>query len=92
MITLEEMKNLAMLARVGVPDDELAQVAQDFDAILGYVDQINKAEISDVDDAPLQVNSVREDANANESVTYFDVLIADAPDSQDGFYKVPKIL
>ena len=92
MITIEEMKNLAMLARVGVPDAELEQVAGEIGSILGYIDILNNVQVSDVTDTQLQVNSVRMDGNANPAGTYVDTLIAAAPDSQDGFYKVPKIL
>lgn len=92
MITKEEMKNLAMLARVGVPDDELDQVAGEIGSILNYVDIIANTDVSSVGDEWLQVNIARPDAGANPSESYSEKLIAGAPDSQNGFYKVPKIL
>ncbi|MDB4984365.1 MAG: Glu-tRNAGln amidotransferase subunit [Patescibacteria group bacterium] len=81
-----------MLARVGVPEAELDQVAGEIDAIVGYIDILNTVNVEDIVDMPLQVNVTHADANATTTGTYFDTLIAAAPDSQDGFYKVPKIL
>jgi aspartyl-tRNA(Asn)/glutamyl-tRNA(Gln) amidotransferase subunit C len=92
MITLDEMKNLAMLARIGMSDDELLAMAHEFDSILGYVDQINNVQVSDIADEQLQKNITHSDSDAYASGTYSEKMIAGAPDSLDGFYKVPKIL
>ena len=92
MITADEIKKLAHLARIEVTEEEVVQYAQDLESILGYVDQINNVDVSSVDSAPLQINSFRLDGNPHESGQYIEPLLADAPASQDGFYKVPKIL
>ncbi len=92
MITIDEMKNLAMLARIEMSDEEMESMAHDFDSILAYVDQINKVVVDEVSEKPLQVNSTHTDANPYPAGTFSDKLIAGAPDAQDGFYKVPKIL
>ena len=42
---LQEMKNLAHLARIAMTDAELTSMAHEFEGILGYVAQINKVEI-----------------------------------------------
>ena len=92
MITTDEIKKLAHLARIAVTEEEVAGYAKDFEAILGYVDQINTINIEDIKVEPLQVNHARIDENAHVSGQYRDAMLADAPGSQDGFYKVPKIL
>jgi len=92
MITADEIKKLAHLARIEVTEEEVAQYAQDLESILGYVDQINNVDVSAVDAQQLQINSFRLDENPHESGQYIEPLLADAPASQDGFYKVPKIL
>lgn len=92
MITHEEIRNLAHLARIQVTDDEVLEYAKDFESILGYVEQINNVDVSSIESTPLQTNSVRLDENPHESGQYIEPLLADAPASQDGFYKVPKIL
>lgn len=92
MITPEEIKKLAHLARISVTDDEVATYAKDFEAILGYVDQINNVNVSELETVTIQDNIARLDENPHESGQYVVQMLADAPESQDGFYKVPKIL
>ena len=92
MITADEIKKLAHLARIEVTEDEVVQYAQDLESILGYVDQINSVDVSGVDTKPLEVNVAREDKDSTASDANRDALLAQAPESQDGFYKVPKIL
>ncbi len=92
MITTEEIKKLAHLARIEVIDEEIAGYAKDFESILSYVDQIANVDVSGINDRHIQTNVAREDAHANESGQYIDAMLADAPASEDGFYKMPKIL
>ena len=92
MITTDEIKKLAHLGRIEVTDAEVAQYAKDFEAILGYVDQVNQVSVSDIQTAHVQVNIAREDANPHIPGQFVETMLADAPASQDGFYKVPKIL
>ncbi len=92
MITPEEIKKLAHLARIDVTEEEVAGYAKDFEAILGYVDQLNNVSVPDMDTAEIQAYGAREDTNPHEPGTYVKGMLADAPASQDGFYKMPKIL
>ncbi len=91
-MTHDELKKLALLARVDLTDAEIDGFSRDLDSILGYVDQINSADVSGVGAAPLQYNVARSDENPNPSGQYSEKMLADAPETQDGFYKVPKIL
>jgi aspartyl-tRNA(Asn)/glutamyl-tRNA(Gln) amidotransferase subunit C len=89
---LAELRNLAHLARIEFSDEELQKIGADFASILGYVEQINSIDISEIESLELQTNVVRPDINPNSSGAYRAAMLADAPASQDGFYKVPKIL
>ena len=91
-MTHDEMKQLAHLARIELSDEEIESFAKDLDSILGYVEQINQVDISDIQAVYLETNIARADENPNQSSVYIEKLLADAPSSQDGFYKVPKIL
>ena len=91
-MTTDEIKALAHLARIAVTDEEVAGFAQDLESILGYVAQIDAVDVSSVDVSPLQTNIARPDQNPHISGQYVEGLLAGAPDAQDGFYKVPKIL
>ncbi len=89
---LQDLKNLANLARIEFSDEELTKIGADFASILGYVEQINNADISEITTTELQTNIVRVDENPHTPGMYRDVMLTDAPAAQDGFYKVPKIL
>lgn len=91
-MTYDEMKQLALLARVELTDAEIEGFSHDFDSILNYVGQMNNVDVSSVEVKPLQCNSARNDENPTESGQYVEKMLTHAPDSQDGFYKVPKIL
>lgn len=92
MITHEEIRNLAHLARIEVTDAEVAEYAKDFESILGYVEQINNVDVSSVASSFIHINVARDDEHPNPEGSAVDRLLADAPATQDGFYKVPKIL
>lgn len=91
-VTQSDIKNLADLARIEMTESEMGGLAHDFDSILAYVDQINQVDLPEISAKPELSNVARIDGNSTESGTYSDKMIVDAPDSQDGFYKVPKIL
>lgn len=93
MLTIEEVKKIAMLARIELRDDELEKFQKDLSAILDYVEELKK-----VDTEGLEIvasvtgleNVMREDvaviAENREDI------IAGAPDTKDGYYKVKAIL
>lgn len=91
-MTHDDIKQLAHLARVEVTDTEVEGYMKDFDAILGYVNQINEVNLAEVQPAHLQENVARADAHPHAAGQSVEQMLADAPGSQDGFYKVPKIL
>jgi aspartyl-tRNA(Asn)/glutamyl-tRNA(Gln) amidotransferase subunit C len=92
MITHEEIRNLAHLARIDVTDAEVAEYAKDFESILGYVEQINNVDVSAVSGVEAQTNMTRQDVNPHETGHAVEKLLAEAPATQDGYYKMPKIL
>ena len=91
-MTTDEVKKLAHLARIELSEAEIQAFSKDLESILGYVDQISQADVSDIVPNYLETNIARVDADPNPSGMYAEKMLADAPDAQDGFYKVPKIL
>lgn len=89
-----DVERLAKLAKLSLTSAELAQYQKEITDILGYVAQINQV----AGDAPELLenasvrNVLRDDADAMASGTYTDALLAAAPETQDGFVKVQKIL
>lgn len=90
---IETVKNLANLSKISITDEEAENVAKDLAQVLSYVDQIKNAPIEDVDmGKPLLNNNFREDTDPIETGFYTDVLLSEAPNKQDNYFKVPKIL
>lgn len=90
---LKDVEHLAHLARINLPEDEKASFLNDMKSILGYIDQISSVDTSGVDlTLPEHRNIIRDDVALNETGSQTDVLISEAPESQDGFVKVKQIL
>lgn len=91
-MTDEEIKNLANLARIDITDTEVQKFKSEIEPILAYVAQINDVQIDDSNSEYLTKNIMRPDITKSADSTEHDLVIKNAPDMQDGFYKVPKIL
>ncbi len=100
MIDRKEVEKLAALARITVPESEMAKLQKDMGAILDYVSQINEANelATDIQDDPSSIarfgvkNVMREDGEPHESGMYTEKLLKSAPKSENGYVKVKKIL
>jgi aspartyl-tRNA(Asn)/glutamyl-tRNA(Gln) amidotransferase subunit C len=92
----EGVKKLAELSRLELTDAEIAEYAGEFSDILGYVDSLKDAvENSDEDlilESASNRNVVREDENPHESGINTENIIEEAPDSQEDYIKVKKVL
>ncbi len=92
-ITLTEVEHVARLARLALDADEKERMRSQLDAILGYVEQLRAVDTEGVEPTahvlPL-VNVLRED-EVRPSYPV-DAMLANAPDAQDGQFRVPRIL
>ncbi|MFA6270594.1 MAG: Asp-tRNA(Asn)/Glu-tRNA(Gln) amidotransferase subunit GatC [Candidatus Paceibacterota bacterium] len=97
MISKEEIKKLADLARIDITDGDIEGLRGDMDAILDYVGQVKsvqelsgtkeKTEIKEE-----LVNVMRADENPTDPGTYNQALIAEFPHKDGDYLKVKKIL
>ena len=94
MITPAEIKHLANLARIKLTDDDMASLVTEFDSILGYIDQLKKADVSiDTEGRVGAVkNVVRPDTARTISAEDRERLLSEAPDRVGDFIAVKKIL
>lgn len=105
MISKEEIKKLADLARIEIKEEEQEELAKDMEAILEYVSQVKSVVASGGDngfpshqsrggprEARGGVNVMREDENPTESSTHSKELIAEFPHKEKDYLKVKKIL
>jgi aspartyl-tRNA(Asn)/glutamyl-tRNA(Gln) amidotransferase subunit C len=91
-MTNEEIKKLGFLARIDVSDAEADQLGEDMKTILGYIGEISSLDIDDVEPVYENVNTMRSDETVLEAGSYSDDILKNAPNVQDGFIKVKKIL
>ena len=89
----ETVRKIAFLARIDVPDDQLAPLAGELSGILDWIEQLRAVDTSDIEPMtsvaamtlPWRDDVVTEGEEAAR-------VTANAPDSRDGFYLVPKVV
>ncbi|MFZ2621087.1 MAG: Asp-tRNA(Asn)/Glu-tRNA(Gln) amidotransferase subunit GatC [Minisyncoccia bacterium] len=92
MITKEDIKNLANLARIEVSPEEVVRMTSEIDSILGYVSQI-KDSTGDVEKiTPKLHNVMRDDEVTNKEGEYTGRLLQNASSREGNYLKVKKIL
>ena len=92
-ITKDEVKKVALLARLRVADEEQARLAEELSTILDYVEQLKAISTEDVDPTAMgldAVNVFRDDVVV-PSLTA-EQATRNAPDAEGGTFRVPKII
>lgn len=92
-ITRQDVEQVAKLARLEITETEKEAFAQQLSGILTYVEKLNQLKTAGVEPTatvPGQTNVFRED-KARPSLPV-EKAVANAPESADGFFVVPKIL
>ncbi|MFA6338847.1 MAG: Asp-tRNA(Asn)/Glu-tRNA(Gln) amidotransferase subunit GatC [Candidatus Paceibacterota bacterium] len=93
MISTDEIKKLANLARIKLSEEEVNNLRNEMDSIVGYVEQIQKvsAEVGERE-VPENHNVMREDVDPHKSGINTEVLVEAFPKKDGNFNKVKKIL
>jgi aspartyl-tRNA(Asn)/glutamyl-tRNA(Gln) amidotransferase subunit C len=90
---LKDVEKLAQLARIELPESEKEGILKDLKSSLGYIDQMEKADVAGVKEGEyLLRNVMRADENPHETGINTKEILAEMPESQDGFLKVQSIL
>ena len=85
--------NIARLARIRVPEEDMDRLAEELSHILGWIEQLDEVDtegtrpMSSVVEMALKM---REDRVTDGG--YSQDVLANAPRSADGFYTVPKVI
>ena len=92
MITTKDVEHVAKLARLELTEEEKELYTKQLGDVLKYVDQMNEVDTSNV--KPMShaidfVNVMREDKVVYEHTK--EELMANAPEEESGFFRVPKI-
>ena len=93
MISKEDVKHIAGLAKLKFSDEELEDFTNKFSHVLSYVEKLQEVDTENVEPT-YQVNDniqlLRED-EVVEGLSREDVL-RNAPDKQYGYFRLPKVL
>lgn len=95
MITKEDVKKIANLARIKISAEEEEKLQKDLSSILGYIDTLNEVDVSDVKPTAHAVdifNIVREDGEGISDEETAANIIKSAPQYEDGFIKVKAVM
>ena len=92
-IDRETARRVAKLARIKVEEDALEGLAGEFNAILGFVEQLNEVDVDGVEPmtsvTPMRLKR-REDVVTDGDQA--DKVLSNAPDAREGFFAVPKVV
>ena len=92
-IDVKTAAHVAKLARIKVEDDALPVLAEEFNNILGFIEQLNEVDVEGVEPMT-SVTPMRLKRRVDE-ITDGDMpekVLANAPDAREGFFAVPKVV
>ena len=92
-ISRDDVAHVARLARLDLTDAEIAQFTGQLGDVLEHADDVAALDLADVPPTahPLPLENVLRDDVVRPSLDRDEVL-AQAPDAQDGMFRVPRIL
>ena len=95
MVSIEEVKKVAGLAKLEFQEAELRDLTSELNSVLGYIDQLKEADVTGV--APLEnLNEAVEQAALRPDETRPSLLVSEAlsnaPKAADNYFLVPKVL
>ena len=94
MLSVDEVKNIAKLARVGLSDEDVPKYQKDLSAILDFFKELEAVPTDGV--LPMgnitgKSDAMREDVVSSVSDAERDAFIANMPTVKDGFVKVKSV-
>lgn len=93
MLSSDEVKKVAQLARIELTDSEVEKFQKDLSAILDYVDELKAVDTEGLEIVS-SVTGLENVAREDKAVLigYQEDIIANAPERKDKYYKVKSIL
>lgn len=92
-VSLEDVDHIALLARVGLTEEERSSLRDELDAILGYVTKLQSLDTTGIEPTAHVVDlptPLRDDVVRNEEQA--EAMVANAPDRDRTFLRVPRII
>jgi aspartyl-tRNA(Asn)/glutamyl-tRNA(Gln) amidotransferase subunit C len=87
------VKRVAHLARIALPEDDVAKMQAEINAMLGFVEQLNEVDVTGVEPMtsvmPMVMKKRQDVINDGANA---DAVVANAPQSEDNYFMVPKVV
>ena len=92
-VDAQTVRRIARLARIAVAEDEVEHLKGELNAMLAFVEQLQEVDVAGVEPMTsvtpmamkMRVDEVTDGGDA-------EAVLANAPQSEDGFYMVPKVI
>lgn len=93
-LSSEEIEYVARLARIDLPTSESEATAKDMSSILEFVDSLQAVDTNEVEPTSqvTGLTDVWRDDEVRDCEVSREELLANAPQTQDGYVKVKKVL
>jgi len=92
-LKIEDVRNIAQLARLQIDDSSVEQYAKELSRILSLAEQMNAVDTTDVTPMAHPMDATqRLRADEVTETNQRDKFQAIAPDVERGFYRVPKVI
>lgn len=92
-VSSEKVRHIAKLARIAMSEEELDRLVPELNNILGWVEQLGEVDTDGIEPLTAVIEQrlrLREDAVNDGGIR--DEVLANAPDSEHGFFAVPKVI
>lgn len=92
-ISDEEVRHIALLARLSLSDRQVEEMAHDLDQVLDYVETLQELDTTDIEPTAHAI-PLATPTRADEAVPAMDpeLAIASAPESAGSAFRVPKVI
>jgi aspartyl-tRNA(Asn)/glutamyl-tRNA(Gln) amidotransferase subunit C len=87
------VRRIAHLARIAVKDEDVPHLQQELNAILAFVEELGSVDVEGVEPMtsviPMKMKMRADEVNDQAGA---DVIVANAPQREDHFFTVPKVV
>lgn len=93
IVSVDDVRKVAKLARLAIPEEKLPDFTKKFEAILEYVDTLSEVNVDGVEPTSHAIrmsNVLREDVV--KPGLPLEKVLQNAPESDGPFFKVPKVI
>lgn len=93
MITTKDVEHIGWLARLKIEEEQLEEYAGQLNSVLDYFGQLDEVDTKEVEPTyhVLEMNNVFRDDKVADCLTH-EQAIGNAPKTQNGYFKAPRII